>query len=226
MADKRFPHMSWLLAQNRSNIQQLQKLSRCHQAAFAACCCERLLPVYAAHKYAESQGDSNQLRNLLDQVWAFAANKSTHDDLMLLPDEIERLTPDFTASRSPYAYMAAVVADAIRYAVKVCLSDSIDELSTVIELAFDVIDYYLNIANYPYEEHLHRKETESYQNWLDQSPLLHAELKHQSWTVQVLIDHEEVDEDLIRTLREHPSMTYLGIDPLYRGLLGNHPNHV
>ena len=52
-----------------STLAALAQLQAHHQLAFAAACCERMLPSYATFQHEASWGDLAPLRRALDAVW-------------------------------------------------------------------------------------------------------------------------------------------------------------
>jgi uncharacterized protein YjaG (DUF416 family) len=72
---------------NEAQLRQaLSQLPPRNKVAFAASCCERLLPNYYAFTLAEKWGDFELLRHALDQVWLFL-----EEDALTSPLEIEKL---------------------------------------------------------------------------------------------------------------------------------------
>lgn len=49
--------------------KELEGLPPLHRVAFAASCCERLLPNYNAFYFLENWGDPSVLRTALNEVW-------------------------------------------------------------------------------------------------------------------------------------------------------------
>ena len=55
--------------------QQLENLPGLHRVAFAAACCERMLPNYSAFCRMYDLGNPSVLRNALDEVWEILQGK-------------------------------------------------------------------------------------------------------------------------------------------------------
>jgi uncharacterized protein len=54
---------------------ELEPLGGRQRMAFAACCCERVLPAYENFSREEGWGDPRPLRDALERVWASANGK-------------------------------------------------------------------------------------------------------------------------------------------------------
>ena len=55
--------------------KELERLPPLYRIAFAASCCERLLPNYNAFSCMENLGDPSVLRNALNEVWQILQGK-------------------------------------------------------------------------------------------------------------------------------------------------------
>ncbi len=55
--------------------KEIEGLPPLHQVAFAASCCERLLPNYNVFSRLESWGNPSVLRTSLDEVWQILQGK-------------------------------------------------------------------------------------------------------------------------------------------------------
>jgi uncharacterized protein YjaG (DUF416 family) len=54
---------------------ELHPLGERQRVAFAACCCERVLPAYEAFSRDESWGDARPLREALERIWGAATGE-------------------------------------------------------------------------------------------------------------------------------------------------------
>lgn len=68
-------------------LRQINSLPPNERLAFAAACCERLLPNYLAFKNDVGWGDEKPLRNALDRVWEYASGA------VIIPDDVRALLP-------------------------------------------------------------------------------------------------------------------------------------
>lgn len=127
---------------------KLEALSSLHQIAFAASCCERLLPNYYVFAREEGQGDPSLLRTALDEVWQILEGKVAKKETiqLLLTDCEKAIIPSDYVLESRYSAESHLAIIAISKTLKACLSrDNVENILKVIEVVGDTIFGFLDI---------------------------------------------------------------------------------
>jgi len=147
--------------------KELESLSLFHQLAFAAACCERLLPNYYIFAREEGWIDQMLLRKALDEVWQILSGKemdiSTINQLLLECDEI--FPKQQYAFHSEYANEGIIAAQAIYLTLEFCLETNLTQLMLIVSQLTNTLYQYLDW----------RFHEEQYPFW-DEKPLLHVSL--------------------------------------------------
>ena len=96
-------------------IQEFSCLSVRHHIAFAASCCERMLPNYEAAAVTQKWDNANLLREALNEVWKFVGGACISEErIRKLIQECEKVIPrtDFGgifAQVTQYALIAVIL---------------------------------------------------------------------------------------------------------------------
>ncbi|MCB9148622.1 MAG: DUF416 family protein [Caldilineaceae bacterium] len=199
-------------------IEELYKLPLYHRIAFAATCCERLLPNYAAFCLAERLNEDNtaSLFNILDLIWVFAEQEYVDTvQAQQAIDVCNYLLPETEDFDTVYTTLALNAVAAILHTLYVCLQEPNNHLNNIIELIFDTYDEYLQIVGAP---NLQPHQVEhSMVEWIAQSPLFVTERQKQASDLAFLQSNSTLSRDIINYLRQ--SSKQIGIHPIKRGLL-------
>ena len=88
--------------------------------AFAACCCERLFPLYEAFHITHGWGDPRTIRHILDDIWLYIADeqKQSLDESRI--EEISSIIPDCDDFPSEIGEMAMYAGLCTRVAYECC----------------------------------------------------------------------------------------------------------
>ena len=185
--------------------QELEKLSPMHRLAFAAACCERLLPTYNAFSRRENWGNPSLLRKALDEVWEVLQGKSVGAArISELKDDIlhhEELSPDGDSDRwlcFDDIPEAQDVVDAIFKVLKACLEPSVEQVVDVGDLACSTVEIFITGTD---EYAKVRNNAEKEVNMLANHPLLVRELAKQSEYLQQLQQTPTLDCEFLEWLR-------------------------
>lgn len=196
--------------------QELSALPVKHRIAFAASCCERLLPNYRAFAVMEHWGDPNLLEQALDEVWKFLEEDSLSEghvrELIHAGEAVIPDTEDFT---SLFAGAALNAASAVLYTLECCLDGDPERAALVGRLAINTIEAYLHIVNDPDTE-VHAADS-ALDEWIQQAPMMTAEVEKQRQDVELLKYQTGLDSDLLHSLRRASGL--MGIQPFARGLV-------
>jgi uncharacterized protein YjaG (DUF416 family) len=115
------------------------------QIAFAASCCERMLPNYVAFSRIEKWGDPDLLRRSLDEVWYFLRGRP------LSTNRMERLaaqcycviphTEDFGSALASAALDAAI---SVTLTLEACANPGFENPVEVARNARDTVDMFVH----------------------------------------------------------------------------------
>lgn len=175
--------------------KELEGLSTQHRIAFAAACCERLLPNYNAFAREESWGAPSLLRTALDEVWQILKGKPV--DVATLQklrsacdsDDIVPHSDDFCG----YVAEAQEAAIAIYKTLDACIEPTLQHIIEVAErVAFTIefsTDWDVSI------------ETEKYIETIARHPFTVREMAKQNEILERLKNTKELNYDLLEWLR-------------------------
>ncbi len=200
----------------RELTASLRTLPLKHRVAFAASCSERLYPNYRAFAVVENWGDPMLLQNALDEVWSFLKGRALPAErIQALSDAMMKVVPRAENFTTLYAGWAENAAAAVIYALECCLEGDLQRAVWCASKPLETLDGYIDDVNNPnYGPHV---MTESYEEWIWQSPLMVAELEKQRQDLEQLRAHPELDPEFLDQLRRSSSV--LGIQPFRRGLV-------
>jgi uncharacterized protein len=195
---------------------RLEALPPPRRAAFAASCCERLLPNHAAFSRVEGWGRTQVLREALDEVWAILDGRHADEARVraLVQACIEQ-APDTEDFQSLFVSAAGDAAAAAAYTLECCLDGSAERAALAGRLATDTLYQYLTAVNDPLTG-VHVADAEFEEQML-KAPLMLAELDKQERDLRLLETQAELTPALLRELRESSASS--GIRPFERGLV-------
>ena len=126
---------------NATTRAALSKLQVHQQVAFAAACCERMLPNYATFMREVGWGDPGPLRRALDGLWLACEGKiPSETELRDLLARCETCAPDSDDFESLYVAAAQDAVFAICAVLDFLLDDDLDRLVSAPQLATDSVD--------------------------------------------------------------------------------------
>ena len=215
-------------------VSALHEAAPAIYVAFAAACCERLIPAYAYFSRVAERGDTATLRAALDAIWEHLSGAqpgtisfSTHAELCAacVPSH-DGTTPILTS-------LAEIAGNCVLYTVESC--DSFNPNVSVIasRSVIEAIDLYLWAAANPFPDasslrglfadaapderaRRHRRVQTSLQDWIIESPLLRSELQEQLADVRRLRAHASLGRETLQALRS--SASHRGLQLERRGL--------
>jgi uncharacterized protein len=197
-------------------IRRLETLPPRHRAAFAASCCERLLPNYAAFSRMENWGQPELLREALDEAWGILEGRDVPEErVRALMESCTEAVPDTEDFQSLFVSAAGDAAAAIAYTLECCLNGDTEQAATVGRLATETLYQYLTRINDP-ETGVHVADTAFEESMLS-APLMIAELNKQQHDLGLLESQPALMPNLLKELRA--SSQAAGIRPFERGLL-------
>jgi uncharacterized protein YjaG (DUF416 family) len=195
---------------------QLRGLPPGHRAAFAASCCERLLPNYAAFSRVEGWGHPEKLRAALDEVWAILGGQPAPEEhIRSLVETCVGLAPDTEDFQSLFVSAAGDAAAAVAYTLECCLDGDADRAAIVGRLSTETLYQYLLRVNDPLTG-VHMADAD-FEGQMLRAPLMLAEHDRQERDLRLLQTLETLPPVLLKELRE--SSMSGGIRPFERGLV-------
>jgi uncharacterized protein len=199
--------------------EELSSLPPGHRVAFAAACCERLIPNYFAFHQMEDWGQPAFLRSTLDQIWFGLMGKATLGAAQLseLKQSCMAIVPDTEDFSSLFVSAAGDAVASIIYTLDCYLTGDIERASLVGRLTIETLYQYLHIVNYP-DVGYHTSDS-SVEEWLGQAPLISAEEAKQQEDIKLLKSYHVLNEKLLEDFRRSSAAS--GIQPFARGLIKN-----
>lgn len=203
-------------------VTTLNELPIRKRVAFAAACCERVLPNYEAFVLAEKlatpsgRADMALLNCSLDVVWRFVKSGTlSTKQVSHLMSQCEAVIPDSDEFSSIFTGAAANAAASVIYTLQSCLDGDSNRIALVGRLVIDSLDEYLYIVNAPhtgYEAH-----DPLFDHWIQQAPLIRAELDRQQHDLDVLKTQSKLDSYLLH--HKQSLIHQVGLFPIERGLV-------
>lgn len=129
---------------DRKNLEgALQKLTVMHRLAFAASCCNRVLPSYAAFSRQQQWGDYDVLESAVTYIWECLeeGSKPSDDRAKMLLSECEAATPDLDeVFEATLGHDAALV---VRHALRCAQNGSAEDAAYAASWAYEGMDTFV-----------------------------------------------------------------------------------
>ena len=175
---------------------ELHEMSVKHRIAFAASCCERLVPNYIGFAQTENWGDPNLIRYSLDQVWSFLrGGVITGESIRELSQRCEAVAPDTEVYSSNLTSAALDAVGAVVETLDSCLDGSVEHAVSAASLARDTIDMYIQVR-----DDLDYTDPEFEEKILNDQ-LMQEELQKQSKDIEDLKAGGPLGEDTLDRIR-------------------------
>jgi uncharacterized protein YjaG (DUF416 family) len=197
--------------------EELLSLAAECRVAFAASCCERMLPNYQAFSLTEGWGDYASLRGALDTVWSWLGGEQPPEPVQELARRCGELAPDTEEFTSLFVSAAGDAAAAVSYTLECCLDGDAARAATVGRLAAESVYMYLLTVNDPLTD-AHAADP-SFEREMKGAPLMRAEVGKQRADLDALKSLDRLDSEILQGLLESSARS--GISPLERGLVVN-----
>lgn len=196
-------------------IDELKSLPVSHGIAFAASCCERLLPLYDAFHSMEKWGNPSTLRKALDLAWSSVYENYDKEVLLQYISQCYEVTPDADDFSSIFLSGAERSASAICYTLDYCIKGDSSLIALVGQLSLEAVEMYLNIVNDP--DLTYHLADPNFDAWIGNAPLIKAELRKQKEDLALLKRTSILENSVIEKLQL--SSLSEGINPKKRGLI-------
>lgn len=176
--------------------QNLKTLPRLHRIAFAASCCERLLPNYK--KFAEDVdwGDYDTFRYALDEVWKFIEEKTANPKFFKdLAKKCELWIPDTENFDSQFTSAALDAGNAVVETLLCCADGKAERAADVASFATDSVDMYIqDVKNLNYSD-------SNFEQKIQNDPFMKREIKNQEDCLILLQKHDSLNQQVIDKLK-------------------------
>jgi uncharacterized protein YjaG (DUF416 family) len=177
--------------------RNLDQLAWRHRTAFAAACCERLLPNYAAFAREEHWGEPHTLRAALDYIWSVLNGRAMD------PDEVNRLIrqcdgviPDTANSDASSVSAALDAGTAVIGTLRSLLDANTKDVVEVASYCRDTVHMYIQERDdLEYDDPL-------FETKIERDPLMRRELARQSAVLSELANNPVLDGELLKRLRD------------------------
>jgi len=176
--------------------RHLEPLGERHRVAFAASCCERVLPAYEAFSRDDNWGDPRPLREALDRVWVSVAeerlqNKEARGLAKRCEQQIHDLDDPFKSVFTAPAQSAAI---AVLRAVWCAVDGDAGLAERVGDFALDAFETYVDATEG--EGSVFDAEL------VTSGRFFQDELAHQREDLATLAEHRALDRTVVEQLRE------------------------
>ena len=197
-------------------LAQLESFQPRARTAFAALCCERLLPNYQAFQVSEQWGDLSRLSASMDTVWNYVLGHIIDETRVLeLQAGCKAVAPDTEEYSSLYAELALTTASAVYMVLQTVLDKEAQTAVSVAELALTAVDEYLNRVTQPFLI-VHGSNNE-FEQWLQKAPMFNIERLMQQENLEIARTISTMSSEQINRARETERAR--GIQPFLRGLV-------
>lgn len=176
--------------------KELDAFSNLQKLAFAASCCERLLPNYAKFQNEENWGDFERLQETLNKIWKMVEkNRITNKEAKELEGKWELVIPDTEDFDSSFTSAALDAATSIYELVMFCSDYSISRILDISTFSLDTVDRHVqDLLNVDYSDPNCEEE-------ISVHPLMVRELQAQFNVIEILKNTTVIDSHLISQLR-------------------------
>ena len=194
----------------------IQSLSHKLQIAFAASCCERLIPNYAAFSATEKWGDVQVLNDAINKIWSYVEDVNfSETDLKQTILLLEAVTPHSEEFNSVFVSLAIDAVATLFHGLHCVLKPSPANIISISRLSVESIETYLYSMNDP-NLSVHSTEN-ALDSWVQQAPLLASELNKQIQDLAFIKSWTGGNEELIQVLRQ--TSKNFGIQPFIRRIV-------
>jgi uncharacterized protein YjaG (DUF416 family) len=176
---------------------ELERLPPSHRTVFAADCCERLLPNYAAFARATRWGHPSILREGLNYVWT-TLEKATIDrsEVERMIKRCEAVIPHTEDFASEYTSAAVDAGTATVETLMSLVDDSSQHVLDVATFCRDTVDMFIQER-----DHLDFNTDGDFEERIARDPLMIQELKRQAEILRQLLKRPVLSRFMLRRLR-------------------------
>jgi uncharacterized protein YjaG (DUF416 family) len=176
---------------------EISRLPRLHRVAFAAACCERLLPNYAAFVRQVHWGDPGSLRSALDYIWsAVAGGSADRDEIYRLIKQCDAVIPDTEDFETSLVSAALDAGTAVAGTLRALLDGDPKHVVEVASYCRDTVHMYIQERDdLDYRDPL-------FDTKIERDPLMKRELERQSAILSTLANNPVLDNRVVKWMRD------------------------
>jgi uncharacterized protein YjaG (DUF416 family) len=176
---------------------QLERVSPKHRAAFAAACCERLLPNYTAFAREVGWGEPETLRAALDYIWSVLGGGSLdRDAISRLVAECDSVIPDTDDFDTSSVSAALDAGTAVVETLQSLVDGNTKRVVDVASFCRDTVDMYIQDR-----DQLNFNSDPLFEKKIAEDPLMKRELARQSAILSELSASPVLNADVLERLR-------------------------
>jgi uncharacterized protein YjaG (DUF416 family) len=210
--------MTWQKLDEKELVERLASLSPEGRLAFAASCCERMIPNFEAFVLTEGVEDSKACCQALETIWKWATGQRTSaEDISTLRVRCEEVVAEPERFRSRWTGLATNAVSALMDALDCCLNGSPQSAANTGILADDSVEEYISRVDKPLTSSQVQERGVGFDQWIMGHPLKREELEKQRADIELLASYEHLTPDLMQHLRR--SARNFGVQPFRRGLV-------
>jgi len=183
---------------------EIEELPPLHRVAFAASCCERLLPNYYVFFREEGEGNPAALRTALDEIWQILRGKAAEAEKIeiLITNCQEAIVPGDYILKSRYGAESHLAVAAILSTLKACLDwENLEAIAKVVQVVGDTIFEFLDIEKEITEPDWSQKSWELQVEEISNHSFTLREIAKQREDLQRLKEIETLDQEFLEWLR-------------------------
>ncbi|MEG4444864.1 DUF416 family protein [Microcoleus sp. AT9_B5] len=183
--------------------QELEKLPVFHRVAFAAACCERILPNYNALCQMYDWGDPSVLRNALDEVWHILQGKPIDElriERLINNCGSDNIAPDSLDFGSD-SYKSLQVIDAICTTLRACNEAATKEIVRVVKYARNTVEFSVAWEDESFNISWEKDGEDKFIEAIVSHPFAVREMAKEAEDLQKLKETETLDKDFLAWLR-------------------------
>ena len=209
--------MTWQKLDEQELVERLTSLTPEGRQAFAASCCERMIPNYEAFVLTEGVADSKACRQALDAIWRWlSGERISEQEIRNLRNRCQEAISDPERFGSLWCGLATNAVSAIMDALDCCVNGSPQSAANTGILADDTVYEYISRVDEPLTSSQVQERGTGFDLWIMEHPLKKQELQKQEADIELFAAHLLTPESN-QYLRQ--SARSFGVQPFQRGML-------
>lgn len=178
--------------------RDLDRLPRAHRVAFAAACCERLLPNYSAFAGEVRWGKPETLRAALDAIWdVLGGGTFDRGEIARHIEQCDAVIPDTEKFDTSSVSAALDAGNAVVETLRSLLDGDSQRIVDVASFCRDTVDMYIQDR-----DQLDYNGDPLFETKISEDPLMQRELARQSATLSELSRNTVLDGATLKRLRD------------------------
>jgi uncharacterized protein YjaG (DUF416 family) len=209
--------MTWQKLNEKELVERLTSLTPEGRLAFAASCCERMIPNFDAFVLTEGVGDAIACHQALDAAWCWLSGKRiAAGEIQNLRHRCQGAISDPERFGSLWCGLATNAVSAIMDALDCCVNGLPQSAANTGILADDSVYEYISRVDEPLTSSQVQERGTGFDVWIMEHPLKKQELQKQEADIELLASCLLTPESVQRLRR---SARNFGVQPFQRGML-------